>query len=105
MNVGSAKNKGNSIYNYLVESNVDLMPMTETWLYMDAEENAVHVNELLPNGYKLLHSPRSDGRVGGGVAVIFRDSLKVVRIKKNRTCTKSEQFEHLVYGKPRQGSA
>ena len=73
MNVGSVKNKANSIYDYIVQSNVDLMPITETWLYMEAEENAVHINELLPNGYKMLHSPRSDGRVGGGVAVVFQD--------------------------------
>ena len=96
MNVGSVKNKANSIYDYIVESNVDLMALTETWLYVNVEENVVHINELIPSSYKILHSPRSDGRVGGGVALIFRDSFRAVKVKKNRTYSKSRQFEHLV---------
>ena len=95
MNVGSVKNKATSIYDYILQSDTDIMAIAETWLYQDPEENTVHINELLPKGYKLLNCPRSDGRVGGGVAVVYRNSLKLTKIKKNNAHTSSVQFEHL----------
>ena len=95
MNVGSAKNKAESIKDYIVHSNVDIMGISESWLYEDPTENATYINAMVPLGYKLIHNPRSDGRVGGGVGIIARNSADIRRIAKSKSSAISKQFEHL----------
>ena len=95
MNVGSLKNKAASICDYVKHSGTDIMTMTETWLYRDDEENAFYLNKLIPLGYKFIHNPRCDGRIGGGVGILFRKSYKFTKLKENKTFTSSVQFEHM----------
>ena len=82
MNVGSVKNKSESIKDFIVQSKTDIMAISESWLYQDPTENAAYINAMLPIGYKLIHSPRSDGRVGGGVGVIVRNSVISRKLRK-----------------------
>ena len=55
---------------------MDLLGITESWLHVEGSE--VTIGELWPNGYRLLHSPRSAGR-GGGVGLL---SSKVLALKQ-----------------------
>ena len=72
------------------------MAITETWLYSDEDENAFHINQFVPHGYQFKHTPRQDGRVGGGVGLLHHKNVKVV-VQKGRKCTCSgfTQFEYL----------
>ena len=53
---------------------LDILTITETWL--DADHGDEKLCRLCPPGYSFLHRIRCDGRKGGGVAVIFRDSIR-----------------------------
>ena len=95
-NAGSIKNKATSLYDYVVSSKIDVMAITETWLYSDEKENAVHINEIVPKEYGFKHAPRKDGRVGGGVGLLYHKGVKIVLPKPTRSvCTGITQFEIL----------
>ena len=51
--------------------------ITETWLKPD---DVIHPDEIVPPGYDILSKPRSDGRLGGGVALAYKSSIKVNNI-------------------------
>lgn len=54
----------------------DIAAITETWL--DKNDDAVRV-ELCPDGYKLCAHVRKERR-GGGIALLYRDSLYVTKV-------------------------
>ena len=82
LNVCSLKNKGTGIYDFLFESSTDIFAITESWLSTEEEENLSCYATMLPEGYKIRHIPRSTGIRGAGVAVIYKDNLKL-KIKKS----------------------
>ena len=55
--------------------NSTLCTITETWL--PNEEDDLKYKEVPPPGYKILSHPCSDGRRGGGIAVVHKKNLKV----------------------------
>ena len=61
---------------YISTVDSTLCAITETWLLND--ENDLRYKEVPPPGYKILSHPRSDGRKGGGIAVIHKNNLKVI---------------------------
>ena len=95
MNAGSVKNKTTGFYDYIVSNDIDVMALTETWLYSDEQENSVYINKLVPKGYRFVHTPRQDGRVGGGVGLLCRKNIKL-RAQKPRNSVVSgiTQFEY-----------
>ena len=58
----------------ILEKNADLLFISETWLPID---DSVFTNDMLPNGDDMLSQPRLS-RSGGGVAIIYRASSKVI---------------------------
>ena len=60
------------VKDFVVDYKVDLLGITETWLHVEGSE--VTIGELCPNGYRLLHSPRSAGR-GGGVGLLYKQGI------------------------------
>ena len=98
MNAGSIKNKTTSIHDYIVQSNIDIMAVSETWLYANDEENAPYINKVTPCNYEMKHAAsRKDGHIAGGVAIIFRKSLKVhIKNSSNFSCAMTDQFEYMV---------
>ena len=76
LNARSLRNKSSDIYDYIVDSKLDLCAMTETWLYLNDD---VVRNEVCPTDYKLLDHPRTGPRRGGGAALLYRDSLFQVK--------------------------
>lgn len=75
MNCRSVCNKALTIKDLVVDSDMDILGITETWLRGNDLDNPV-VAELVPNGYSFNHLPRLDGR-GGGVGLMFKKSLDV----------------------------
>jgi hypothetical protein len=62
------------ISHHLTVTGLDVLAVTETWL--NEENGDTILREVCPSGYSAIHCPRSRGR-GGGVALFFRDSLRV----------------------------
>ena len=86
LNACSVKNKTADLFDYICDCKTDLVAITETWLTTD--DAAVRA-ELCPVGYRISDRPRT-GRRGGGVALIYRDSLSVRRLDAGE----KESFEY-----------
>jgi hypothetical protein len=86
------KNKADSIAEYLVDKDVDVCAVTETWL-RTGDEDKIVIGNLIPDGYKLCHVARTGVKVkgGGGVAVIHRSNLKVTQ----QPTDSFSSFEHM----------
>ena len=75
LNAQSVRNKAALLMDYIIEEDLDMMAITETWLRPGSLDN-ITVGEITPCGYSMLHKPRETGR-GGGVGIIFRDNINV----------------------------
>ncbi|KAJ8019078.1 hypothetical protein HOLleu_42570 [Holothuria leucospilota] len=75
INARSVKNKDVVLVDYIIDHNLDLLGITETWLSTGDRDN-VDLGRLKPAGYEFRHVPRLTGR-GGGLALIYRQSLTV----------------------------
>ena len=86
INARSVGNKAANIIELILEYELDLLIITETWL--NSEDDA-KMKEITPSGYTLFSHSR-DCRRGGGLAVLCRSNLKC-EMKK---CSKGyESFE------------
>ena len=70
LNARSLRNKSSDIYDYIVDSKLDLCAITETWL---------SVNDDAVSNYILLDQPRTGHRRGGCTAFMYRESLFQVK--------------------------
>ena len=50
--------------------------------------------ELVPNGYLIKHAPRNNHKRGGGVAIIYKNSITLNIISSSCDC-EITQFEHM----------
>ena len=93
-NARSIKNKTISICDYLSSNMCDLLAVSETWLYSEEEKNEVVLAQLLPNDFSINHNPRSDGREGGGVAIMYNENTPL-EIKNSINPANYKQFESM----------
>ncbi|MEE4247325.1 MAG: reverse transcriptase family protein, partial [Kangiellaceae bacterium] len=77
INPWSICNKAEDINDFIIEYNIDILAITETWLTGTACDGPT-INALLPNGYEIIHAPRRTR--GGGTALVYRQSLNVTRV-------------------------
>ena len=77
VNVRSLKNTINHLMEILSRENLDFIVITETWLKDNSDSwlNAQGLNDL---GYNHDSVPRSDGRRGGGILLIYKSTYKLV---------------------------
>lgn len=90
INVRSIVNKATTVSNLIIDYNLDLLCVTETWLNGN-DRDSVCIAELTPPGYSFLHVPRTSAR-GGGVGLLYRDSINV---NKETVTSTFSSFEHL----------
>ena len=76
LNVRSINNKTLCIREFIIDNNLDILFLCETWLGTDYDETSI--SEFLPPGYKLLHQARTNQR-GGGVGIVYKGGLDVVK--------------------------
>ena len=76
---------------YITTHNFEIIALCETWLAMSDHDDTC-VNGLLPEGYNILRADKDDGRRGRGVAIIYKNNLKIKRTKSIRY----SQFECLM---------
>ena len=62
---------------FIADNNLDILFICETWLGTDYDETSI--SEFLPPGYTLLHQARTNQR-GGGVGIVYKGGLDVVKI-------------------------
>ena len=72
INAQSTRNKVDLISEYIVNDQINVAAITETWLTKDDEQLS---NDITPKGYTMHHATR-DGRRGGGVAIIAESRFK-----------------------------
>ncbi len=94
VNAQSLNNKVPEVSEYIKEQGLDLYMICESWFN---EKNAANIHKLKQGGYQMKHTPRSQ-RTGGGISVIFKQSLDVSKVKAPtvKTC---ELMEILVKNK------
>ena len=73
INCRSVVNKTQEIQLELVNKSLDLCILTKTWI---KECDTITPTRLCPNGYKSLSISRQD-RVGGGIAIVYRNDLNI----------------------------
>ena len=79
LNARSVKNKADQVAELILEKDIDVCAITETWL-SGSERDSVIRGTLCPDGYKLLDAPRANHR-GGGVPLICKQSLTIKQQK------------------------
>tara|TARA_B110000881_G_scaffold40031_1_gene32496 strand:+ start:158 stop:3112 length:2955 start_codon:yes stop_codon:yes gene_type:complete len=86
-NAQSIGNKTTTICEYLLDKDVDILVITETWL---AEDDPVTIGECTPTGYSFFSFPRP-GDEHGGIAFISKSCLK---LSISPTGVDTVTFEH-----------
>ena len=101
-NAHLVRNKADLLTDHVLEHNVDLVALSETWLSADANDKKT-ISDLTAAGYDFAHIPRPERKGseagkqrerkerGGGVRLLFRSSLKVTILPKRAVKT----FEHM----------
>lgn len=78
LNARSVCNKEAVIRDCIVQGNLDMLALTETWLTSVTEDRTTA--GLLPEGYAIITANRKHGR-GGGIALVHRTTLKCTLCK------------------------
>ena len=72
INACSVKNKATTIHQYIIDNDLDILAVTETWLRPGDVDSHI-LSALLPSGYTIKHATRDTGY--GGVAIIHKSSI------------------------------
>ena len=76
MNVCSPRERLTPITDHVFDHECDIVGLTETWLTESVKDLPL-IQLLTPPGYKFLHVTRSTGGTGGGVALLYKSTMKV----------------------------
>ena len=84
LNARSCNNKVTEINDLIIEKNADLVFITETWF---KDKDNTTISNLLPYGFEIIYKNRQS-RSGGGVAIIYRSTLDIIKCDiTNDFCT------------------
>ena len=75
LNSRSVCNKSDDIADHIIEHDIDVLLITETWLSKCSDRNKVTLGELVPAGYKILHVPRVKQK--GGMLALCSKNLSL----------------------------
>lgn len=81
MNVRSLCNKAASNAEFIVSKSIALLFLTETWLKNEADYDNAVLSDACPSDYKFLSFPRSNNKKGGGLAVIYHQSISARQLQ------------------------
>jgi exonuclease III len=84
------RNKTDFIKDYIMDTDTDLMALTESWV-TNLDSDMYFINELTPPGYVFKHVPRDSNTQGGGVALLFKATLDITMV----TVTPTQSFEYM----------
>jgi hypothetical protein len=92
-NVRSMVNKVHIIANFIVEKDIQIMFITESWLQDNDADNQI-LHNACPPSFKYLSVPRPSKK-GGGLAILFKDSLQLTLLRS--VCVSLSTFEHVLF--------
>ena len=101
-NANSVRNKSIIITNHIIDNDLDIVAFTETKLKGD-DSDQIAIGEICPTGYRFLHVPRpqkEDAGVGGGVGILFKESLDIQLVTQDQNFKSFEYMEVLLKTKP-----
>ena len=84
VNARSVRNKTQELLHHSVTNNIDICVVTETWLNKD---DTPTVEALQQGGFKFQHIPRPKANRGGGLGILFRDTIMVTKLKSSNFST------------------
>ena len=93
LNPWSVCNKTTTLHDFIIDQQLDIFALTETWLTGTDTDNPI-ISALLPNGYTIIHNPRQAR--GGGTAIIHRNSLTVTKVSDSQPHPSFEALECIV---------
>lgn len=76
LNARSTRNKIERIRDIIIEQDLDILALTETWLTSKVKDE-FFVKGLSLSGYKLFNVPRKANKGYGGVALLYKANLQV----------------------------
>ena len=85
INTQSIRNKTIEFHEFVLQQNLDIVAISETWLRPD--DNAI-IAELTPVGFSFLHVPRQ-GKQGGGVGLLYRSDISI--------CQKNDHVQYVTF--------
>ena len=91
LNIQSVRNKTDIIRDIVINQNIDILSLTETWI-TNKEKDDFYVKGLTFPGYEFSHIPRRGNRGYGGVGVLHKATIKVTSSEKY----KSDSFENML---------
>lgn len=91
-NARSVRNKTDTLYEHIVSYDLDVFIITETWLKDTTKKDKVTIKNLLPDGYSYKSCNREGKKGGGGIIIIYKTALPVLKRNGNSFST----FEHLI---------
>ena len=86
INAQSVLKKGGRVVDLTLQSNLEIMAVTETWLLTNEE-----LLSICPDGFTAVHRPRGGPTKGGGIAHLYRDSIRL----SQRQNTTFSSFEYM----------
>ena len=78
------------ITDYLLELDLDILFLTETWLRSGSTDNGT-INDLTVPGYSFKHKPRKAKHRGGGIGILCKSSIGL-KLKPPQKATTSFEF-------------
>lgn len=80
------------IIDFIVDQNLDLLALTETWLTGTDRESSIII---LAGGHDIKHTRNTKG---GGTAIIYRSTLEFKQVSRSKSCESFEAMECCSYG-------
>jgi len=92
-NARSVGNKTDLLYEYVIEHDIDVLCLTETWLH---PEDSTVIGELTPPCYRFINIPRdSEDDHHGGIGILYQSQLHLGLYTDNQL-PKFDTFEFAV---------
>ena len=86
INVQSIRNKDTFLTQEISTHSIGVTLITETWLNSTLQDTTwLHQSDLLQSGYAISTHNRPSR--GGGIALLYKDNMKVRKIKAQHLCT------------------
>ena len=83
VNFQSIQTKSHQVKDYIIDHDIDIFFITETWVYDNLRDSLI-LSAATPPGYAYLSFPRLNRR-GGGIAVFHNKCLKINLLKEHHS--------------------
>ena len=92
INARSIVNKIQPFQQYILDQNIDICAIAETWIKKDDID--MNTKEIPPLGYNILSHPCMDGRSNGRLRMVSND---YITITSNKTTKNHSTMEYMRY--------